>query len=81
LDSWEAFLQAYGEAGGCVPDQEQLDYNILLAATRLGVMTCQSIAEFTSGQKPGLAGAVVIGSFFYENTIIRISRALDRVLS
>jgi aminoglycoside phosphotransferase (APT) family kinase protein len=81
LDSWEAFLDAYREAGGAVPDQRQLDYHILFAATRLGVMTCQSVAEFASGAKPGLAGAVVIGGFFYETTIVRIARALERVLA
>ncbi len=80
LDSWEAFLDAYGQAGASIPDEAQLNYAVLFAATRLGVMTCQSKHEFTSGAGPGLSGAVVIGSFFYEITIQRITRALDRVL-
>lgn len=80
LDSWEAFLDAYAEAGGQVPDQQQLDYAILFAATRLGVMTFQSMHEFVCGAKPGLAGAVVIGSSFHENSVKRITRVLERVL-
>jgi aminoglycoside phosphotransferase (APT) family kinase protein len=80
LDSWEAFLGAYADAGAAVPDEDQLNYAILFAATRLGVMTCQSRREFTAGEKPGLAGAVVIGNFFYEATIMRMAKALDRVL-
>ena len=80
LDSWEEFLKSYGEAGGIVPDQAQLDYAILFAATRLGVMTCQSMNEFTAGINPALAGAVVVGDLFYETTITRINKALQRVL-
>lgn len=80
LDSWEAFLDAYAKAGGHVPDQLQLDYAILFAATRLGVMTFQSTHEFVCGAKPGLAGAVVIGSSFHENSVKRITRVLERVL-
>jgi len=80
LDSWEAFLDVYAKAGGHVPDQITLDYAILFAATRLGVMTFQSMHEFVCGAKPGLAGAVVIGSSFHENSVKRITRVLERVL-
>jgi hypothetical protein len=80
LYSCEKILQSYGEARGIVPDQAQLDYAILFAATRLGVMTCQSMNEFTAGINPALAGAVVVGDLFYETTIIRINKALQRVL-
>jgi aminoglycoside phosphotransferase (APT) family kinase protein len=80
LDSWDAFLDAYAAAGGRVPDQQQLDYAILFAATRLGVMVCQSRGEFTSGADPGLAGAIVIGDTMYEDSVMRINRVLERVL-
>lgn len=80
LSSWEDFLQAYANAGMPIPDQAQLDYNILLAATRLGVMVCQTANVFTSGAEPGLAGAAVIGGGYYEVAILRIASALERVL-
>jgi aminoglycoside phosphotransferase (APT) family kinase protein len=80
IGSWETFLEAYGKAGMPVPDQDQLDYHILLAATRLGVMVCQTAAVFTSGAEPGIAGASVVSGNYYEETIKRISGALERVL-
>ena len=80
LCPWEDFLQAYGKAGMPVPDEDQINYSILFAATRLGVMVCQTCHIFTSGAEPGLAGAVNLSGNFYEETIKRISFALDRVL-
>jgi aminoglycoside phosphotransferase (APT) family kinase protein len=80
LQPWEDFLQAYGRAGVPIPDEDQLNYNILFAATRLGVMVCQTCSVFTSGAEPGLSGAVNLGGNFYEETIKRISGALDKVL-
>ena len=80
LGPWQHFLEAYGKAGMTIPDDEQLNYNILLAATRLGVMVCQTAGVFISGAEPGLAGAAVVGGGFYEETIKRVSFALSRVL-
>ncbi|MDD5177616.1 MAG: phosphotransferase family protein [Sterolibacterium sp.] len=80
LSSWEEFLAAYAKAGMPIPDEEQLNYNILLGATRLGTMICQVTRSFTSGAEPGIAGAVVVGDNYYEEMIRRISGALDRVL-
>lgn len=80
LGPWEHFLEAYGKAGMPIPNEEQLNYNILLAATRLGVMVCQTTGSFTSGADSGLAGAAVIGGGFYEETIKNISFVLSRVM-
>ena len=80
LYSWDEFLDAYGAAGAPVPDAAQLDYNILLATARLGVMTCQVSHLFTSGTQPGVAAAGVVGGAYYEETIRRLAFALDRVL-
>jgi aminoglycoside phosphotransferase (APT) family kinase protein len=80
LDSWDAFLRAYQDAGMTLPDVRQLDYHVLFAATRLGVMVCQTNAEFISSESPSLAGAVGFGGGFYEMTISRMSRVLEKVL-
>ena len=80
LAPWEEYLDAYGRAGAVVPDEEQINYHILLAATRLGVMICQVAGSFVSGADTGVAGAAVVGDNYYEQMIARISFGLDRVL-
>jgi aminoglycoside phosphotransferase (APT) family kinase protein len=80
LGSWDDFLKAYERGGMPIPDENQIDYAILFAATRLGVMVCQSEEVFVSGKEPGLASAVNIGDCYYQETIRRISGALDKVL-
>lgn len=79
LSSWEDFLEAYEKEGMTVPDSMQLDYNILLAATRLGTMACQIVGAFTSGIESGIAGAAVVGGNYYELCTKRIADALERV--
>lgn len=80
LYSWECFLEAYGNAGMPIPDQEQLNYTNLLASTRHGVMVCQAVARFASSNAPGAALAAVVAGNFYEETIRRVSDALNCVL-
>ncbi|MET0985655.1 MAG: phosphotransferase family protein [Steroidobacteraceae bacterium] len=79
LGPWREFADAYEKAGGFVPTQAQLDYAILFAATRLGVMVCQSEAAFEAGAFKG-PGAAASNTGFYETTIQRISGVLERVL-
>jgi aminoglycoside phosphotransferase (APT) family kinase protein len=80
LSSWEHFLASYGKAGVPVPDEDQLNYATLFAATRLGVMTVQVTRAFTSGAETGLVGAMVVGGNYYDMMVKRIGDALDRVL-
>ncbi|MFT3666921.1 phosphotransferase family protein [Piscinibacter sp.] len=80
MASWERFLQAYARAGMPVPERAQLDYQVLFAATRIGVMLCQALHAFSSGAEIGLAGAAVLGGNYYERSIARIAEALERVL-
>ena len=79
LGDWNNFLQAYGKAGMPIPSQKQIDYHILLAATRLGVMVCQSDTAFTSGAETGLVLAPNMASCYYEMTIARMSSILNKV--
>lgn len=79
LASWEEFMRAYREAGGFTPTNAQLDYCILFAATRLGVMVCQTEAGFESGTMKGIRPAVVCGNW-NDISITRIAGVLDRVL-
>ena len=80
LASWKEYLEAYGRTGVPIPDEDQLNYHILLAATRLGAMVSQVTGGFISGADTGIAGAVVIGDNYYEQMIGRVSEALERVL-
>lgn len=80
LSSWQAFLQAYVAAGMALPEETQLNYNILFAATRVGVMVCQMRAAFDSGAVSGVAAAGLVGGNCYEEVVMRISAALDRIL-
>ena len=80
LSSGDEFLEAYASAGVPLPDKEQLDYNIVFAVARLGVMAGQMAGSFTSGAEPGIAGAAVVGGNYWEETISRLARALELVL-
>lgn len=80
LDSWEAFLAAYAEAGGHVPDAAQLDYNILLCATRFGVMSVRLQKHVESGGEIDEASATIFGHVFIEEFSERTARALAKVL-
>lgn len=80
LSSWEHFLCAYEKAGMKLPDQDQLNYATLFAATRLGVMTAQVTHGFLSGTETGLVGAMVVGGNYLDMMTRRIGTALDAVL-
>lgn len=80
MGSWDQFLQAYQQAGCDVPSESQLNYHILLAATRLGVMACQAEVAFSSGLQTGLSGMAVTSGHFSDRSIERIAGVLDRVL-
>jgi aminoglycoside phosphotransferase (APT) family kinase protein len=80
LSSWERFLDAYAKAGGSVPDERLLAYQILFAATRLGVMSLQAVAGFMSGENSSLTGAAIVGRNYRERAIERVAGALQRVL-
>ncbi|MET0658340.1 MAG: phosphotransferase family protein [Steroidobacteraceae bacterium] len=79
LAPWREFADAYAKAGGFVPTQAQLDYAIVFAATRLGVMVCQSEAAFEAGAFK-TAGAAASNTGYHETSIQRISGVLERVL-
>jgi len=79
LGSWEDFMSAYQAAGGFAPTDEQLDYGILFATTRLGVMVCQTEAAFASGSIHGI-GAAVACTGFHDISVKRIARVLERVI-
>jgi aminoglycoside phosphotransferase (APT) family kinase protein len=79
LSSWIDFLQAYGDAGAPVPEEIQLDYNVLLAAVRMGTMICQSLARFNSGGEGGILNADIVGGSLFDISIQRMSEVLQRV--
>ena len=80
LGSWQAFVDAYREAGGKNLSQEELDYSTLFAVVRLGVMVCQSYAAFRAGQFTGLGGANATINHMHETSINRMSKLLERML-
>ena len=80
LCSWQEFLDAYAGAGGVLPSKEELDFAILFAATRLGVMVVQSHIAFRNGVVGGLFMALSIGRCCHEVTIVRLNDLLERVL-
>jgi aminoglycoside phosphotransferase (APT) family kinase protein len=79
LGSWGQFMGAYQEAGGVMPTDAQLDYSILFATTRLGVMVCQTEAAFAAGAVQGIGGAIACTGF-HDVSVMRIARILERVL-
>jgi aminoglycoside phosphotransferase (APT) family kinase protein len=80
LGSWDHFLDAYQSEGTPLPDVEQLNYNILFAATRLGVMTGQSDFAVTTGQVKGAQASRGIALQYFNDSINRIYGALEKVL-
>ena len=80
LASWPAFLDAYANTGVHMPDEKQIDYSILLGATRVGVMLCQVMSAFTSDQETGIAATTGIAGDYYDVAVLRISNALEKVL-
>ena len=80
LGSWEAFLQAYRDAGGASLSDTELDYATLFAVVRLGVMVCQVVTAFRTNQISGLGSANSLINHMHETTINRMSKLLQRVL-
>jgi len=80
LASWSVFLDAYADTGAPMPSQDQIDYSILLGATRVGVMVCQVRSAFLKNQETGIAASIGIAGDYYDMAIIRISNALETVL-
>ena len=80
LSSWDEFLDAYQAAGARLPGKAELDYCILYAATRLGVMVCQAAAAYHSGAASGLQAALLASGRMHDISVIRISKLLERIL-
>ena len=80
LASWPSFLDAYANTGIHMPDEKQIDYSILLGATRVGVMLCQVMSAFNSDQETGIAATTGIAGDYYDVAVLRISNALEKVL-
>jgi aminoglycoside phosphotransferase (APT) family kinase protein len=80
LGTWQQFLDAYANAGGPLGDEKQLNYSVLLAATRIGVMLCQTQETLYSGTDTGLASAMTIARDYYGLAETRVADALNRVL-
>lgn len=80
LSSWDHFLEAYGAAGGRVPTQAELDYSVLFAATRLGVMVFQAIAAYRAGVATGLQAALIASNRISDVSVMRIAALLERVM-
>jgi len=80
LASWPVFLDAYANTGVHMPDEKQIDYSILLGATRVGVMLCQVMSAFISDQETGIAATTGIAGDYYDVAVLRISNALEKVL-
>jgi aminoglycoside phosphotransferase (APT) family kinase protein len=80
LASWSLFLDAYSDTGVHMPDENQINYSILLGATRVGVMVCQVRSAFLKNQETGIAASIGIAGDYYDVAITRISNALEKVL-
>lgn len=78
LGSWDQFLESYASSGGALPDEEQLNYSILLASTRLGVQCAQAHSAFDAGLA-GIGAARVISNQYVNESILRMSETLDRI--
>ena len=63
-----------------MPDEDQINYSILFAATRVGVMTCQVRNAFLMNQETGIAASIGIAGDYYDVAVIRISNALEKIL-
>ena len=80
LASWSIFIDAYANTGVYMPNEKQIDYSILLGATRVGVMLCQVMSAFSSDQETGIASTTGIAGDYYDVAVLRISNALEKVL-
>lgn len=80
LGSWELFLQSYTDGGQPLPTEDQLNYCILLANTRLGVQCVQAHAAFNAGLIGGPTAGRIISNQYVNESILRISSALKQVL-
>lgn len=80
LASWSLFLDAYANTGAPMPDEDQINYSVLLGATRVGVMVCQVRSAFLNNQETGIASSIGIAGDYYDVAVIRISNALEKVL-
>ena len=80
LASWSIFLDAYANTGAPMPDEDQINYSILLGATRVGVMVCQVRSAFLNNQETGIAASIGVAGDYYDTAVIRISNALEKVL-
>ena len=80
LASWSVFLDEYADTGVPMPDQDQINYSILLGATRVGVMVCQVRKAFLNNLETGMAASIGIAGDYYDMAVIRISKALETVL-
>ena len=79
LGSWALFLEAYENTGAPLPDEDQLNYNILLAATRVGVQCCQVHSAFNAGVVSGPEAARVVSHQYVNESILRISELMERI--
>ena len=78
LGSWDLFLESYVKAGAALPAEEQLNYNILFAATRLGVQCVQAQSAFDAGLA-GIGAARVISNQYVNESILRMSGTMERI--
>ena len=80
LASWSIFLDAYANTRAPMPEEDQINYSILLGATRVGVMVCQVRSAFLKNQETGIAASIGIAGDYYDTAVLRISNALEKVL-
>jgi aminoglycoside phosphotransferase (APT) family kinase protein len=77
--SFEVFLDAYGSAGGVVPDQAVLDFYILFGQLRLLIMVFQSEAGFVQGKFTDIRYGIT-GALFLPISVERVSTKLVELL-
>lgn len=80
LGSWDLFIENYAASGQALPDQDQLNYCIVLANTRLGVQCVQAHTAFNAGLIGGPTAGRIISNQYVNESILRISSALKEVL-
>ncbi|MFT5131800.1 MAG: aminoglycoside phosphotransferase (APT) family kinase protein [Candidatus Azotimanducaceae bacterium] len=80
LSSWECFIEAYANAGATLPDENQLNYNLILSIARLGVQCAQVTSAFNAGLVTGASAGRVVSNQYFNESVLRLSDALYRVL-
>ena len=80
LASWQEFLDAYAAAGAPLPSKEELDFSILFAVVRLGVMVCQAEMAYKAGIAKGLYISLTFGRNSHNMTLQRLYDLLERIL-